>query len=122
MSRSASYGYDQRCEIFGDKGLVSVQNEHAHSAILANSDGVHASKLKHSFPQRFQQAFTSELDAFADTLLLHKEWPISAEDCIRVQKVADAARISCTTNQVVEINYDDVIISRPAAAAIMADA
>ena len=31
MSRSATYGYDQRCEIFGSKGLVSVNNIHETS-------------------------------------------------------------------------------------------
>jgi len=105
MSRSATYGYDQRCEIFGEHGMVSVRNEHAHSAVLSNIEGVHSSKLKHSFPQRFEQAFASELDAFADTLLLKVPWPVTADDCIHVQKVADAARLSCELDEVVSISY-----------------
>lgn len=105
-SRSATYGYDQRCEIFGDRGLVSVENEHENMAVLANRDGIHHAKLKHSFPQRFNQAFTSELDCFADTLLKGKAWPITADDCIRVQKVADAAKKSCEIGKEVTVDYD----------------
>jgi myo-inositol 2-dehydrogenase/D-chiro-inositol 1-dehydrogenase len=103
MSRSATYGYDQRCEIFGSAGLVSVGNESAHSAVLSNVDGVMKSKLKHSFPQRFNQAFASELDAFANTLLLDTPWPVTADQCVRVQRVADAAKLSCDEDRVVQI-------------------
>mmetsp|Transcript_2015 Transcript_2015/g.2964 ORF Transcript_2015/g.2964 Transcript_2015/m.2964 type:complete len:355 (+) Transcript_2015:297-1361(+) len=107
MSRSAAYGYDQRCEIFGETGKVAVENQHDNSTVLANSDGIRQSVLQHSFPQRFQQAFANELDAFADTLLLdNKPWPITASDCIRVQKVADAARLSIELDQPVSVTYE----------------
>jgi len=101
LSRSASYGYDQRCEVFGTDGLLRMGNEYANTTVLSNSNGVNHSKLKHSFPQRFQQAFASELDAFADVILLGEKWPVRAEDCIAVQKVADAARKSCEIDSVV---------------------
>jgi myo-inositol 2-dehydrogenase/D-chiro-inositol 1-dehydrogenase len=101
MSRRALYGYDQRCEIFGTNGHVMVANEHTNSAIFSDENGIHRSKYKHSFPQRFHQAFTSELDAYADTILNGSEWPVTAIDCISVQKVADAARKANETNSVV---------------------
>ena len=119
MSRSATYGYDQRCEIFGDQGMVAVRNEHANTAVLSNAEGIHHSKLKHSFPQRFEQGFASELDAFADTLLLKQPWPVTANDCIRVQRVADAARLSCELDEAILISYPE--IDEAEAAAIIAD-
>jgi len=109
MSRSATYGYDQRCEIFGDGGLISTCNEHAHSAVLSNGDGVMHSKLKHSFPQRFNQAFASELDAFASTLLNDSPWPVTADQCVRVQKVADAAMLSCDEDRVVHLSCEEEV-------------
>jgi myo-inositol 2-dehydrogenase/D-chiro-inositol 1-dehydrogenase len=108
MSRSATYGYDQRCEIFGNGGLISTHNEHAHSVVLSNRDGVLHSVLKHSFPQRFNQAFASELDTFCSTLLLGTPWPVTADQCVRVQKVADAARLSCDEDRVVQMKCDNV--------------
>jgi myo-inositol 2-dehydrogenase/D-chiro-inositol 1-dehydrogenase len=110
MSRSATYGYDQRCEIFGDGGLISTHNKHAHSVVLSNGGGVLHSKLKHSFPQRFNQAFASELDAFCSTLLLGTPWPVTADQCVRVQKVADAAKLSCDEDRVVQISCNNEIV------------
>ena len=101
LSRSACYGYDQRCEIFGSEGLASVGNEFANSSIISDTNGSHRPKLKHSFPERFHQAFSSEIDAFADTILFDMPWSITECDCIAVQRIADAAKKSCGLNQVV---------------------
>jgi myo-inositol 2-dehydrogenase/D-chiro-inositol 1-dehydrogenase len=112
MSRSASYGYDQRCEIFGSEGRVQVGNVHETSTVLSTCAGIMASKYQHSFPQRFHQAFGLELDAFGDCLLLASNnkkvyWPVTKDDCIRVQRIADAAQASAKTGLVVEITDDD---------------
>jgi len=103
MSRSAKYGYDQRCEVFGNKGMVSVGNESANTSVLSDTTGVHFSRLKHSFPERFHQAFTAELDAFADTILFDSPWVVSKEDCVKVQKVADAAKKACEMKKIVTV-------------------
>lgn len=119
LSRSATYGYDQRVEIFGDKGLISTQNESAHSTVLSNGDGILHSKLKHSFPQRFRQAFATELDAFCSTVLLDTPWPVTADDCIRVQRVADAAKLSCEEDRVVKICHETVAVVTETVSAIL---
>lgn len=107
MSRSSVYGYDQRCEIFGTDGSMSVQNVPETTAVLANDTGIHASRLQHSFPQRFREAFGLELDAFADVLLSSSSsavaWPVTEEQCVRVQRVADAANLSVACGQVVPV-------------------
>jgi len=104
MSRSATYGYDQRCEIFGTDGLVSITNVHEHTMVFSSHSGVQKARLQHSFPQRFHQAFAAELDAYADSLLHNIPWPVTAAQCIRVQRVADAAQESSRTGQVVTVN------------------
>lgn len=101
MSRSAKYGYDQRTEIFGTDGLATVGNQHTDSSVIATTNGFLRPKLKHSFPQRFNQAFNAELDAFADAILFEKNWPISRDDCIKVQAIADAAKKSSEEKRVV---------------------
>jgi len=107
LSRGANYGYDQRCEVFGTHGLASVKNQHEHSSELANSVGVHRPKWAHSFPQRFEMAFANELDAFADTLLCGTEWPVTEEDCVAVQRVCDAALVSCERGDVVRLDSEE---------------
>lgn len=103
MSRSAEYGYDQRCEFFGTKGSVHVGNYPKHHAVLSNSSGVTGSVLAHSFPQRFGQAFAKEMDEFADVMEGKKEWEVTQEDCIHVQNVAGAAGISYKEGRRVDV-------------------
>ncbi|KAL3801218.1 hypothetical protein HJC23_012618 [Cyclotella cryptica] len=103
LSRGANYGYDQRCEVFGTAGMASVKNITESSTEVSNATGIHRPKWQHSFPQRFEVAFGQELDAFADTLLLKKPWPVSESDCVAVQKVCDAALESCESGQVVNL-------------------
>jgi myo-inositol 2-dehydrogenase/D-chiro-inositol 1-dehydrogenase len=103
LSRGANYGYDQRCEVFGTAGMASVINITETSTELSNSTGIHRPKWQHSFPERFEVAFGQELDAFADTLLLKKPWPVSESDCVAVQRVCDAALESCESGQVVNL-------------------
>mmetsp|Transcript_6597 Transcript_6597/g.8647 ORF Transcript_6597/g.8647 Transcript_6597/m.8647 type:complete len:389 (+) Transcript_6597:532-1698(+) len=95
MSRSAAYGYDQRCEVFGELGHVKVANHSLTSTVLSDRNGVHSSTLQPGFKQRFSEAFAAELDAFADVVLDGAAWPISARDCVAAQEMADAANTSC---------------------------
>jgi len=116
LSRGATYGYDQRLEIFGTNGLASLSNPHSTTTQLSNSSGIHLSKLQYSFPQRFELAFSNELDLFADVLLSADnddvkedgssavvEWPVKEEDCIAVQRICDAALVSCESGEVVRL-------------------
>ena len=107
MSRAAAYGYDQRCEVFGTDGMCQVVSVHETSTILSDKNGIHRSKYLNSFPQRFDQAFQIEMDAFADALLGTNPWPISEHDCVRVQRIADAAQESIITGRVVELEHED---------------
>jgi myo-inositol 2-dehydrogenase / D-chiro-inositol 1-dehydrogenase len=102
LSRGATYGYDQRCEVFGTSGHVRVGNVGEHTSVLSNRNGVQHSRLAHSFPQRFAVAFEREIDAFVDVLLArhpaHHDldaetptWPVTRSQCVHVQRVTDAA-------------------------------
>lgn len=106
LSRGANYGYDQRCEVFGTEGLASVKNQPENFSEHADAVGVHRPKWQHSFPQRFEAAFANELNAFADTLLLGTEWPVTEQDCVAVQRVSDAALLSCESGDVVHLEDD----------------
>ena len=39
-SRKAVYGYDQRAEVFGSKGMVATANDSASLAVISNAGGV----------------------------------------------------------------------------------
>ena len=65
-SRDASYGYDQRIEVFGEKGMLTAHNELTSTVELATSAGHLRPPAMHSFPQRYLQAYRSELTEFIE--------------------------------------------------------
>ncbi|GAX14990.1 hypothetical protein FisN_12Lh315 [Fistulifera solaris] len=103
LSRSSVYGYDQRCELFGTEGLVSIGNIPEHSTTIRNKKGSHGALWQHSFPQRFEHAFANELDAFVNTVLLDEPWPVSRDQCLYVQSIVDAAQRSAKLGEVVRL-------------------
>jgi len=105
MSRSASYGYDQRCEIFGTDGMVNVHNHPLHSTVLSDASGITSATYQDGFATRFHEAFKNELECFKKVILDddHYQWSVSREDCIAVQKIADAAIASCESNSVIQL-------------------
>jgi len=101
MNRHSVYGYDQRCEIFGDCGKVTIGNEFNSTTTVSDCLGEHWPRLKNSYNVRFRDAFSNELNAFADTVLQNDPWPIERDDVISVQRVAAAAKRSFETKQIV---------------------
>ncbi|CAL1168762.1 unnamed protein product [Cladocopium goreaui] len=65
-SRDASYGYDQRIEAFGESGMLTAKNELTSTIELATADGHLMPPAMYSFPQRYHQAYKSELTEFIE--------------------------------------------------------
>jgi len=112
MSRSATYGYDQRCEIFGTKGMISIENERETGCTFSAGTGIVASKYKNSFPQRFREAFENELNHFIQVVRSPNSswkekqamWPITKEDCIAAQRISSTAAHSAMYGKILQYN------------------
>ena len=63
-SRRASYGYDQRVEVHGSKGMISAENQRPFAIELANSTGFHKPPLHDFFMTRYAQAYAAEIASF----------------------------------------------------------
>lgn len=68
LSRKAAYGYDQRIEVLGDKGMLQSQNRQPTTTILSTDKGLNSDPFCYSFPQRYEHAYAIELDHFVDVL------------------------------------------------------
>lgn len=79
-SRQAVYGYDQRIEAFGSKGMVTSQNVLEHNAILALADGSHTARVQDFFPARYAEAYRNEWREFAKYLLEGGPSPVGIEE------------------------------------------
>ena len=65
-SRRAVYGHDQRVEVFGSEGMVTVSNNTLDRTVYSNSEGVHSSVPLHFFIERYTDAFIAEMKEFVE--------------------------------------------------------
>ncbi len=63
-SREAIYGYDQRVEVFGSKGMVTVANPLMDTVTFSGSKETRAGLPPYFFVERYKPAYLSELQAF----------------------------------------------------------
>src|SRR6478735_3655613 len=63
-SRRATYGYDQRIEVHGSKGMLRAGNVHNTTVELATGAGFNADPVQNFFLERYAAAYRAELDAF----------------------------------------------------------
>lgn len=104
MTRGATYGYDQRCEVFGDKGMVVVETPLEKAVTLSDSTGVHRGRLQYSFPQRFHVGFQAEVERFVGVVLGDDgvEWPVCVADCIAAQAISATASRASSEGQLLK--------------------
>jgi myo-inositol 2-dehydrogenase/D-chiro-inositol 1-dehydrogenase len=67
-SRQAVYGYDQRVEVFGSKGMVAVSNNKPDTAEWSTADGIHSSLPLFFFLERYNDSYIAEMRAFVECI------------------------------------------------------
>ncbi len=103
-SRRATYGYDQRMEVHGAKGMLSARNIHNTTVELHNADGTRADPIQNFFLERYGQAYASELSAFIAAVDSGNRNPRpSGFDGLQAQILADAATSSWQTGKPVKV-------------------
>ncbi len=100
-NRRAPYGHDQRAEVHGSKGMVSLGNQRATSVSVADSHGYRAEPLLASFMVRYADAYRQELTAFVEALKTGGPLSPTGEDGLRALELADAAQRSMETGRLV---------------------
>jgi myo-inositol 2-dehydrogenase/D-chiro-inositol 1-dehydrogenase len=87
----SAYGYDQRVEVFGSGGAVSIQNQTPDNTTLSDKRGVHAALPLHFFAERYDEAYLAELVAFVRCVNEGTEPPVTGDDGRRAVVAALAA-------------------------------
>lgn len=103
--RRAAYGYDQRVEVFGSKGMVASANPHRTSIERSSANGTVARDLfADNFLVRYLPTYAAELDVFIAKV--RDGSPIGADFASgrRALLLADAARQSHRTAAIVSVN------------------
>ena len=94
-SRQAVYGYDQRVEVFGSKGMAADQNDLNSTATITTVDGAVSEKPKWFFLERYNDAFIEQIKYFIDSIVNDKPTVVGAYDGLRPVLMAAAATESC---------------------------
>jgi len=102
--RNAVYGYDQRIEVFGAKGMLQMDNLRPTTIRRWSQEVTDAREpLLNFFLERYQQAYKSELEAYIDALVHKKPLPTTVQDGLKALKLADACVESVASGRTVKL-------------------
>lgn len=93
-SRRAAYGYDQRVEVFGSLGMSLCDNDYPHNVRFFGKERVEAGVPLHFFLERYQAAYTRELESFVSRLRLGGPVEVDGLDGLRAVELGLAAKES----------------------------
>ena len=102
-SRRASYGYDQRIEVHGSKGMLRAENVLENTVEAATEAGFKRAPTMHFFLERYELAYIAEIAQFVEALEAGKAPNPTIHDGLRAQRLADAAAQSFETGQPVNV-------------------
>ena len=103
-SRKAVYGYDQRAEVFGSKGMVAISNDSQSSAVISNVDGVTGEKPLHFFLERYMAAYAKEVRCFVEAIEKDIDTPLGVMDGLQPVLMGLAAKKSLEEHRPVKIS------------------
>jgi myo-inositol 2-dehydrogenase / D-chiro-inositol 1-dehydrogenase len=102
-SRRATYGYDQRMEVHGAKGMLRAGNVHNTTVELANASGFQGDPVLNFFTERYGDAYANEVNSFIDGVAKGVSARPNGFDGLQAQKLADAATKSWSTGKPVKV-------------------
>ncbi|SDG02787.1 myo-inositol 2-dehydrogenase [Celeribacter baekdonensis] len=107
-SRRAVFGYDQRLELLGSEGLLSVENQLESTLSKSTASGVSSAKPQLFFLERYMRAYETEWAGFLDALTSGTATPATVQDGVNALALAEAANISHREGRTVTITAEMV--------------
>ncbi|MCX6168133.1 MAG: Gfo/Idh/MocA family oxidoreductase [Ignavibacteriales bacterium] len=102
ISRNGVYGYDIRAEILGTKGTIKAGYLRETPILVLTKEGVTHDVVPY-FPERFCDAYVTQLNDFLNNLTNNLTPMITIEDGIAGLQVAVAANASLQQNKIVNV-------------------
>ena len=103
-SRRAAYGYDQRAELFGSKGMVATSNDTLSSAVVSDANGVTGEKPLFFFLERYMESFSEEMRQFVSACENDTDVPVGIHAGMQSVRVALAAKKSVAEHRPVLVS------------------
>jgi myo-inositol 2-dehydrogenase / D-chiro-inositol 1-dehydrogenase len=90
-SRKATYGYDQRLEVFGAKACASTGNTGPNQVQVWSESGQHQDPPHYFFLEKYEQAFMDEMRDFVSAVQKKSPPPVTGRDGLEALRIALAA-------------------------------
>jgi len=103
-SRKAVYGYDQRAEVFGNKGCVAVGNDCPSTSVLSTEAGVCSEKPLYFFLERYMQAYQDEIRSFISAIERDVPTEVGVYDGLQPVRMGLAAKLSLAEGRPVKLD------------------
>jgi myo-inositol 2-dehydrogenase / D-chiro-inositol 1-dehydrogenase len=101
--RRAAYGYDQRFEVIGSKGMLQAGNHRPTEVVLWSSGAITADKPEHFFLERYRAAYAAEMAHFFEVVAGRATPRTSIDDGVAALALAEAATTSWREQRIVEL-------------------
>jgi len=105
-SRHASYGYDQRIEVFGKEGMLVSENQRATNLTKYEAKGTRNDPLLYSFPQRYADSYKLALEHFLNVIEGKEEMEITRHNTCRISQLATLCENSYKLGKAIKITED----------------
>ncbi len=102
-TRRAAYGYDQRFEVIGSKGMLQANNHRPTEVVASTATAVSADLPEHFFLERYRAAYAAEMTHFFDALAKGTPVRTSIADGVAALELADAATTSWREQRIVTL-------------------
>lgn len=103
--RRAAYGYDQRVEVAGSKGMLQTQNIHEHNIVNAGSKGFNQAPLQHFFLERYNQSYRNIVNTFVAAIGGNKKAldEVRTTNGVNAIYLAEQAAISAKSGKTIKL-------------------
>ena len=102
LSRSGFYGYDISTEILGSEGTIRIGYLRETPVMVMTKNSVAHDTVPY-FMERFRDAYTAQLQNFAQNVLQGRTPPITIEDGLEALRIGIAATRAHETGQTVAV-------------------
>ena len=102
LTRNGCYGYDISTELLGTEGTIRIGYLRETPLLVMTRNSVAHDTVPY-FMERFERAYTLQLENFAENVLHQRAAPITIEDGLEALRIAVAATRACQSGAAVDV-------------------
>jgi len=124
VCRQSSYGYDQRAEVLGTKGMIATDNVYPNTAKIFRSDFTGNADMPYDFfLARYNEAYVTETIAFCESLVNDTPVPCTGVDGLVALVMSLAAGKSAKENRWVKFSEitEEVYCASPTSCSLLSE-